>query len=60
MGLNTNTIHIIKLILNEPIYSTFLHVVTVQAHLQEEAALLEIIKLLKKAVSQVWLLVKLN
>jgi len=60
MGLNTNTIHIIKLIWNKPIYSTFLHVVTVQAHLQEASSIIQNYQIVKKkkAVSQIWLLVK--
>jgi hypothetical protein len=64
MGLHTITIHIIKLIWNKPIYSTSLHVVAVQADLQEESSISRNYQIekkkerKKKAVSQIWLLVK--
>jgi hypothetical protein len=47
-GLNTNTLHIIKLIWNKPIYSTFLHVVGVQARLQEECSISRNYQIVKK------------
>jgi hypothetical protein len=50
MGLNTNTIHIIKLIWKEAIYSTFLHVVAVQAHLQEESSISRNYQIVEKSI----------
>lgn len=52
MGLNPNTMHITKLIWKEPIYSTFLHVVAGQAHLQEESSISSNYQIVEKSIIQ--------